>query len=178
MKGNDLGGALIAAVRDLNPALLQLIILVCWLLAFVCFIQGCLRVLQHSDDKVHAPSASGTVFSFVLAVILAALPQILSGAGETLFGSEKTATAASLGYGGRAVDYDRLLAAVFVIVNIVGLLAFIKGAFVFRGACDGEAGASAGRGCLHMIGGVCAWHIVALIGAVQATLGITVLRIS
>ena len=59
-----------------------------------------------------------------------------------------------------------------------GLLAFLRGVFVLRAAADGQAGASAGRAAMHMLGGVCAWHAESLIGAVQTSLGIQVLRIT
>ena len=105
------------------------------------------------------------------------VPSWLSAGGESLFGG-RTAASASLGHGGGAADYDALLGAVLTIVGWVGLLAFLRGVFVLRAAADGQAGASAGRAAMHMLGGVCAWHAESLIGAVQTSLGIQVLRIT
>ena len=64
------------------------------------------------------------------------------------------------------------------VVGWVGVLAFLRGAFVLRAAADGVPGASVGRAAMHMLGGICAWHIESLIGAVQTSLGIQVLRVT
>ena len=67
--------------------------------------------------------------------------------------------------------------AVFTLVSLVGLFAFIRGAFTLRAAADGKPGASGPKAFAHMAGGIAAWHIVAVIEAVQTSLGIAVLNI-
>ena len=139
-ESNDLGQAMISLVRDLEPALLILVTAVCYLLALMALAQGLLRLLKTSEDKFHAPSAGGTALSFLLCIVLAALPSWLDAASESLFGTANPPGTASLGYGGRGADYDALLAAVFALVALVGLFAFIRGAFVLRAAADARAG--------------------------------------
>ena len=177
MGGTDLGGALISLVRDFDPALMRLIAVACYLLGFAAFVQGCARLLRLSEDRFHGPSAAGTALCFLLCVVMVSLPSWIAAGGESLFGAH-TAAAASLGHGSASADYDALLGAVLTIVGWVGLLAFVRGAFVLRAAADGQVGASAGRAAMHMLGGVCAWHAESLIGAVQTSLGIQVLRIT
>ena len=174
---NDLGQAMIALVSDLEPGLLLLVSALCYLLALTAFAQGLLRLLKTSEDKFHAPSGGGTALSFLICIVMAALPSWLTAAGESLFGAGAPSSAASLGYGGRVADYDALLAAVFTLVGLVGLFAFIRGAFVLRAAADGKPGATAPRAFAHMVGGIAAWHIVAVIEAVQSSFGIAVLNI-
>ena len=177
MGETDLGGALISLVRNLDPALMGLIAVACYLLALLAFIQGAARLLRLSEDRFHGPSAAGTALCFLVCLVMVSFPSWLSAGGESLFG-EGTAASASLGHGGRGADYNALLGAVLTIVGWVGLLAFLRGVFVLRAAADGVAGASAGRAAMHMLGGVCAWHTESLIGAVQTSLGIQVLRIT
>ena len=172
-----IGGALVAAVGDIGPGLTMLLSLIFYLLGLIVFFQGCLRLLKYSEDRFHAPSMGGTVVSFVASAVLVSLPQVLQAGGETFFPADTPVTA-NLGYGARAEDYDKLLAAVFTIVWIVGVLAFVKGIYALRAASDGRAGATVGGAVLHMVGGLMAWHIVGLLDAVQTTLGISVLRIS
>ena len=174
---NDIGAALIAAVGDLWRPLMLLFSVVFYLLAAAAFLQGCLRVLKHSEDGGGGPSVWGTAVSFLIAVVLLWLPEVMSGGIETFFAQE-TVVRANLGYGARGENYDRLLGAVFAIVNIVGLLAFVRGIFVLRAASDGVAGATAGGAALHMLGGLMGWHILGVLKAVQGTLGITVLKIT
>ena len=174
---NDLGQAMISLVRDLEPGLLLLVSALCYVLALFAFAQGLLRLLKTSEDKFHAPSGGGTALSFLICIVMAALPSWLSAAGESLFGSGTRPAAASLGYGARGAGYDALLAAVFTLVSLVGLFAFIRGAFTLRAAADGKPGASGPKAFAHMAGGIAAWHIVAVIEAVQTSLGIAVLNI-
>ena len=143
----------------------------------MAFIQGAARLLRLSEDRFHGPSAAGTALCFLVCLVMVSVPSWLTAGGESLFG-EGTAASASLGHGDRGADYDALLGAVLTIVGWVGLLAFLRGVFVLRAAADGVAGASAGRAAMHMLGGVCAWHAESLIGAVQTSLGIQVLRIT
>ena len=180
---NDLGQAMISLVRDLEPGLLLLVSALCYLLALFAFAQGLLRLLKTSEDKFHAPSAGGTALSFLICIVMAALPSWIGAASESLFGTAAPPGSASLGYrgsprsGGRGADYDALLAAVFTLVALVGLFAFIRGAFVLRAAADARPGASGARAFAHMAGGIAAWHLPAVIDAVQTSLGIAAVTI-
>ena len=175
---NDVGQALVSLVRDLEPRLLVAISILCWIIALVCFAQGCARTLRHARDPFQAPRFGGIVLSFVLTAVFASLPSILSAAGESLFGAGASAASVGLGYGGRSASYEELLRAVLIIVNIVGLIAFLRGALLLRSAADGQAGATPGKAFMHMLGGICGWYIVYVIQAVQVSLGITVLQIT
>ena len=86
-ESNDLGQALIALVRDLEPGLLLLVSALCYLLALAAFAQGLMRLLKTSEDKFHAPSGGGTALSFLICIVMAALPSWLTAAGESLFGA-------------------------------------------------------------------------------------------
>ena len=178
MQGTDLGGAMISLVRDLDPALMWLIAVACYLLGLLAFVQGCARLLRLSEDRFNGPSAAGTALCFLVCLVMVSFPSWLSAGGESLFG-QGTAASASLGHQSpRGADYDALIGAVLTVVGWVGVLAFLRGVFVLRAAADGVPGSSAGRAAMHMLGGVCAWHIESLIGAVQNSLGIQVLRIT
>ena len=174
---NDLGQALISLVRDVGPGLLLLVSAVCYVLALTAFAQGAMRLLKTSEDKFHAPSGGGTALCFLICIVMATLPAWIDAAGRSLFGEGLAQAKVTLGYGARGADYEALLTAVFAIVALVGLFAFIKGVFMLRAAADGQPGAGAGRAFAHMVGGIAGWHILALIQAVQASLGITVLGI-
>ena len=174
---NGLGSALISLVRDLDPALMRLISVACYLLGLLAFVQGCARLLRLSEDRFHGPSAAGTALCFLVCLVMVSFPSWIAAGTESLFGTG-TAASASLSHGSAGADYDALLGAVLTVVGWVGLLAFLRGVFVLRAAADGQPGASAGRAAMHMLGGICAWHAESLIGAVQTSLGIQVLRIT
>lgn len=172
-----LAGALIAAVTDLQPWVAALIALACYLLGALAAVQGCLRILRHVDSGGSGPSLWSAAASFLIAAVLVWLPGFMESAGETFFAGQ-TPSAATLGYGGRGQNFDRMLAALFWIVRVIGALAVMKGMFVLRAASDGTPGATVPGAAMHILGGLMAWHMLALLGAVQATLGISVLTIS
>ena len=169
MHARDLAEALISLVRDIEPALLILVEILCYLLGLFAFFRGVMRLLRHSE-RGHV-SGAGTAVCFLTCVVLATLPSWLSAARESLFGL----TGRALGYG--ETQYGQLLDAVFVIIGLVGLYAFVRGLFVLRAAADGEPGPTTGAAFAHMIGGLAAWHITDVIAAVQKSLGITALQL-
>ena len=173
----DVGGALVNAVADLKTPVMALIWLAFYALAVFAFVQGCLRVLRNANAGGGGPSLWGAGLSFLMAAVLMWVPNVLWGAAETFFAGSNVSTA-TLGYGTRGAGYEKLLAAMFWIVQVVGLLSFARGMYVLRGASDGVPGATVSGAAMHMVGGVMAWHILPVLGAVQATLGISVLRIS
>ena len=171
-----MGTALVAMVADLRTPVMRLILVFCYVLALLCVVQGCLRLLRHANSGGNGPSLWGAALSFLMAGVLASLTAVLGSAGETFFGAGSPASA-TLGYGGGGANYDELLGALVWIVRVVGLLSFVKGFYVLRGASDGVPGATVSGAAMHIVGGAMLWHIVAVLWAVQNTLGISVLRI-
>ena len=176
----NLAEILIAFVRDITPGFLTLVLVVCWIMGLMLILVAALRMLKHSDSfgKGAPPAAVGTLMTFMAGVILLQLPAWLDAVSTSIFGTHKTPTSAVLGYANPDASFDELLQAVFTIVALVGLVAFIRGIFVLRACSDGKPSATAGSAAMHIIGGVAAWHIVAVIHALQQTLGIRILSVS
>ena len=86
-ESRGLGQAMISLVRDLEPGLLLLVSALCYLFALFAFAQGLLRLFKTSEDKFHAPSGGGTALSFIICIVMAALPSFLGAASESLFGA-------------------------------------------------------------------------------------------
>ncbi len=123
------------------------------------------------------PARSARCATFLAGVVLLQVPAWMNAVAISFFGTAETPARAILGYGTPDASFDQLLAAVFTIVSLTGLIAFIRGIFVLRACSDGKPSATAGSAAMHLIGGTAAWHIVAVIDAVQTTLGIQVLAI-
>lgn len=170
-----IGGALVALVADLLPGLFLLVAIACRLLGLGLFLIGALRLVRQGAGTRGHPAA-GTAATFLAAAVLFSLPAWLDGAGTTFFGDARDAGV--LGYAGGGPDLAPLIEAVFAIVAVVGLAAFIRGVFVLRAAADNVPGASAAAAAMHLAGGIAAWHMPALVGALQTTLGIRILDIS
>lgn len=176
----NLAQMVVAFVHDVLDPVLGLVLVLCYVGGLWLLLLTALRMLRHSDSfgKGAPPAALGTLATFLAGVVLIQLPSWLDAAAATVFGGGDLHRTASLGYASApGSTFDGLLSAVFAIVSVVGLCAFVRGIFVLRACSDGKPGATAGSAAMHMLGGVAAWHIVALIDALQTTLGIRVLDI-
>lgn len=175
----NLAQALIAFVADIVGPFLGLVEIACWAMGLFLILLAALRTLKHSDSfgKGAPPSALGTLATFLAGVVLLQVPAWMNALAISFFGTARTPARAILGYGTPDASFDQLLAAVFTIVSLTGLIAFIRGIFVLRACSDGKPSATAGAAAMHLVGGTAAWHIVAVIDAVQTTLGIQVLAI-
>lgn len=171
-----LAGALIALVENITAPVLGLISVACWILAICAFLAGALRLIQHASQG-RTPSGWGTLMWFMVAVVLVRLPEWVAAAGRSLFATAPSNAQVTLGYGAPTADWTQLIGAVLTIVSLIGLLAIIKGLFALRAAADGSGRETVPAASMNIIGGVCAWHIVPLLDAVQTTLGVTALRI-
>ena len=180
MNAQGLGDALVSFVRTLLAEGKPLLEIACYAIGAFVFFQALLRLVRSGEEGLRGPSGTGTVLTFLAAIALLTFPQWLDAWGETLFGQTNAGAGASLAYaqGEKGGRYDLLLWAVFKVVQFVGLLSFLRGFFVLRDSADGRNGATAGKGFAHMIGGVCAWHILWVVDRVQNTLGIAPLTIS
>ncbi len=177
----NLAQMIIAFVADILDPVLALIVICAFVAGLWLLLLTGLRMLKHSDSfgKGAPPAALGTLATFLAGVVLIQLPSWLDAATITLFGTRDLHRSAAIGYAsGTGSPMDGLLGAVFAIVSLVGLAAFVRGIFVLRACSDGKPSATAGAAAMHMAGGVGAWHIVAVIDALQTTLGIRVLDIS
>ena len=171
----DFDERLVEMVGELEPAAHALIIAIAYVLGVCAFGSGLFRLMRTSEDRWRAPSGTGTVLCFVAGTAMFSFPALLTSAELSLFGAGGGAS--SLSYGGADSErYDALLQALFAIVQIIGLVSFLKGWFVLRTAADGHGRATMGSGAWHIVGGLLAWHIVPVLAAVQETTGIELLR--
>ena len=179
MDGPGLADALVRAVGIVLSPGKALISIACYAIGLCAALVGLLRLMRSSDQGMRGPGGAGTAATFLLSAVFLAFPEVVSAFGETLFGERVAGAGASLAYaGGNAPQYDLVLWAVFKVVEFVGLFWFLKGWFVLRDSADERNGATAGKAFAHILGGVCAWHILWVIDRVQSTLGIAPLRIS
>ena len=177
MSDADLAGILVGLVRNLTGPLKSVVLLVCWSAGILVFISGCFRLIRRGDGRGQAESGTGTFLTFAASAALLVFPELLDAGGRSLFGYLPSQGTAVLAYGSGEEKHEELLWAVFQIVQLMGMFAFLKAWFVFRDAADGTRGATASQGFAHLVGGIAGWWILPLIDAVQNTLGISPLRI-
>ena len=171
----DFDERLVEMIGELEPAAHALIVAISYILGLCAYGSGLFRLVRRSEQRYSAPSGTGTVLCFVAGTAMFSFPTLLTSAELSLFGAGGGASALSYG-GADSERYDALLKALFAIVQIIGVISFLKGWFVLRSAADGHGRATMGSGAWHIVGGLLAWHIVPVLAAVQETTGIELLR--
>ena len=167
---------LVAAVADIEPGAYALVTAGAYILGLAGVGTGLFRMARMSEGFTKSPSGAGTVMCFALGAAMFGFPAWLESGGVSLFGTGPRVEALSYGGGTGAAQYNALMAALFAIVQFVGVVSFLRGWFVLRSAADGWARATMGSGVWHIVGGLLAWHVVPVLDAVQSTIGIEVLR--
>lgn len=179
----NLAEMFIAFVVDIFVPARRLILILCYIAGLGLLVLSFLRMLKHSNSLYHqAPSALGTMMTFLTGFVLMRLPSWLDAFALTIFGTGASRGTSILSYTTTADSrFDALNHvlnnAIFEILSLIGLIAFIRGIFVLRACSDGRPSATAGSAFMHMLGGVALWHISAIVDAVQTTLGIRILGI-
>ena len=175
---SGIAGAVISAVADLEGPILLLVALFCYLAALVVFVQGCMRLVRYSDGAAAGQPLWGIGVTFAVAAALVSLPRVLEGAGESPVRRAGPGRRRRSDMEDAPPTTSSCLAPCSRSSRSSGWWRSSKGCSSLRGASDGQPGATVSRAAMHMVGGLLGWHILAVLAAVQATLGISVLKIS
>ncbi len=173
----SIGGMIVNLVRDLETPVLNLISVGSYLGGLLFVAGGLTRLIRHSDDRVShmAPPLPGTVLCIFVGVVLITFPSWLGGVTATMMGTESPRQVFSYGTGKHGADFNLMMNSVIRIINIIGLIFFIKGWVVLQAAGDGKASATYSAGIAHIVGGVLAWNFLTVLEAIQYSLGIRAL---
>lgn len=175
--GMALDQILVNFVSNIYGPLLNVLGMVAFIAGLAFALVGVFRLLKSAQDGPKAPWGMGTIGTFLTAAILLSLNDVLGSTQISLFGTSKLTTygllASSSGMdplvANRAND---AIQAVFMFVQLVGWVSFIRGFFIFRAYGEGNGQATMAAGFTHIIGGAIAVNLSAFVNAVQATLGL------
>ena len=128
-------------------------------------VYGELRTMMASRTGLKEP-----LTYLMVAAIFIYLPTALEIVLQTTFGDESVVAYSDLSYA-NAADYGQAFRSVLYLIQIVGLIAFIRGWMIIaKGTAEGQQ-AGWGKGLMHIVGGIMAINIVATSNIVTATLG-------
>ncbi|MCV6599570.1 MAG: hypothetical protein OIF36_03725 [Alphaproteobacteria bacterium] len=157
-----------------------------FLIGMIAFIMG-LGMVMKSINRMTKPgfkergTASGTLAMLIIGSMLMSLPATVNTIENTLFGEDQidmsdqqSWTTSDLSYVQKkdSEKADRILRAMnatFQYIRIFGLIAFIRGLFLFKVHVDGGQ-ASVLAASLHMIGGVMAMNVAPVIRIFHQTM--------
>ncbi len=138
---------------------------------------GISRLLKSEQDGPRGPTGIGTIMTFIVAGCLFSISAMIAYFSESLFGTSTLVNKGALKYadglGGAAPHVHAVISAIVAFSIILGWISMLRGFFILRGVSEGNSQASMMAAITHLIGGVLAINLGAIINAVQSTLGIT-----
>lgn len=137
-----------------------------------------LRLIKDAQEGTKGPTGFGTLMTLFVAGILFSLDYIMGAFSASFFETNTVTTAPVVYYMDGAGEeqsaaVQATISAAVAFFWLIGLVAFVRGWFVIRGAAEGDQQASLMAGMTHIIGGALAVNLGPLINAVEATLGLT-----
>ncbi len=175
--GMALDQILVNFVTNIHGPLIDLVGHVSFIAGLAFALVGVFRLMKNAQDGPKSPWGMGTIGTFLTAAALLSLNNMLGATQMSVFGSTTISTYAVLA---DAQGMDPLIAsrandaiqAVFMFVQLVGWVSFVRGLFIFRAYGEGNGQATMAAGFTHIIGGAIAVNLSAFVNAVQLTLGL------
>lgn len=148
-----------------------------WIAGLIFVFIGISRLMKTEEQGPRGPTGIGTIMTFLVAGALFSLSSILTFLNETIFGVDNISTNGTLAYttglGDASNHVHAVISAIIAFSIMIGWISLVRGLFIVRGVSEGNSQASMMAAITHLIGGVLAINLGAVINAVQATLGIT-----
>lgn len=148
-----------------------------WIAGLIFVLIAISRIVKSEQDGPRGPTGLGTITTILIAGALFSLNSIISFVNTSIFDSNSIRTYGVLQYtqglGGSADHVHAVISAIIGFSYIIGVISVARSFFIFRGVSEGNSQASMMSAMTHLIGGVLAINLGAVIMAVQKTLGLT-----
>lgn len=147
-----------------------------WIAGLIFVFIGISRLMQTEQQGPKGPTGIGTIMTFLVAGCLFSLNSIVAYLNGSVFNTDLIATDATLQYtaglGNAEAHVHAVISAIIMFSIVVGWVSIVRGLFIVRGVSEGNSQASMMAAITHMVGGILAVNLGAVIMAVQNTLGI------
>ncbi|PZO88802.1 MAG: hypothetical protein DI626_00895 [Micavibrio aeruginosavorus] len=174
--GGGLDSMMVRLISDILVPSLHIIGWFGWIAGLFLVFIGISRLMQSEQQGPKGPAGIGTIMTFIIAGCLFSLNSIITYLNNSVFGSSKLYTNATLvytqGLGDSAAHAHAVISSILAFCVILGWISIVRGLFIMRGISEGSGQASMMAALTHLIGGVMAINLGAVINAVQATLDI------
>ncbi|MDP9195158.1 MAG: hypothetical protein M3O22_00040 [Pseudomonadota bacterium] len=177
--GAGLDGMMIRLIKAIYGPMKFLVPTVCYIVGMCYGLVGINRLMKNPADGPRGPVGRGTIMTFVTAAILMSIGSALDSSEMTLFGANTTNVHMVLSYSsmapGALTKMNAAIAAVMMFASVLGWIAFARGWLILRAIADGQQG-HISSGITHIVGGVLATNLPAVLSAVQVTLGLSLIN--
>ncbi len=167
-------GSMIENIAATIPDLMQLTTAIAYILGFYMVIMGVIGLKKFGEARTmmsSEASVKGPIVELLVGAALIYLPSSVS-SGMTTFWTNP----APYAYMTTETDpWHQFYQACFLIIQLVGTIAFIRGLIIMSNAAHGHGRGEAGfgRGVAHMVGGIFCIDMYDFLHAVFTTLGIS-----
>lgn len=156
------------------PNLTRLVTAFAYVMGMVFVFSGILKLKHVGESRTmmsHEHSLKGPITYIVIGAMLIYLPSTVQ-VGLTTFWTEPN----PYGYLEEHDQWAEFINACFMIVQLVGIIAFIRGLIILAQAGGGHGGHQGGfgKGVTHIIGGILCINLYQFIQVIMVTLGIQV----
>jgi len=153
------------------PSLLRLITAIAWVLGIVLMIKGIVGMKELGDQKTarhdqqHSPK--GALVKLAIGAMLIYLPTTIRVGMNTLWDEPNP-----YAYVKDTGDWSSLLGSAFVIIEVVGVIAVIRGLILLTQMGQSHQG-SFGKGMSHIVGGILCINMYGFLETVFNTLALS-----
>lgn len=118
-------------------------------------------------------SMVGPFLQFFIGVGLFYMPYFISALNLTLFNTSDVANSVMTWTGSSSTDYETYVVPILGIIQIIGIISFIRGwAMLAKATNPGQQPGAISKGITHIIGGILAVNIYTFIDVIYQTLGL------
>ena len=164
-------------VNNISQPLQTLISAIAIVSGVAMIAKGLMKAGRHSfDPKAHSVQVilSNLVFGALLMTIGTNFTMVLA----SVFGTKSLADASSISWtfantlaGGSSAQFQAAVQAGMTFVQLIGTIAFVRGWLVMKKVVDGAGNVTPAQGFTHIVGGVMAMNIYAILKIMDATFG-------
>jgi uncharacterized membrane protein HdeD (DUF308 family) len=149
---------------------MRMVTAIAFVIGFYMVIQGIIKLKHVGEMRTqmsHEHHLSGPIIMIVVGSLLIYLPSAVQVGMSTFWASPNP-----YGYVTQEDQWQQFLTVCFMVVQFIGVIAFIRGLILLSKASGGHQQGSFGKGVTHVIGGIFCINIYQFIQVILATIGI------
>lgn len=162
--------SMVANIATQVPAVMKLVTALAYVMGFYFIFYGLMKLKQYGEQRTQMSSdhsMMGPLILLTVGALLIYLPTTVQ-VGLTTFWSNPS----PYGYVTQTDEWGALYKTVFLIIQLLGTIAFIRGLVILSGLSGQSQQGTFGRGMTHIIGGIFCINLYQFVQVVLSTLGI------
>lgn len=171
--------AVINNLASAAPDILLAVYAFSYLASVYCLVTAFRRAAEQAKGASQGNSSMAWMWNLVFSALFMALPTVIASVSISIFGQDQWGGVDNpFSYMGTIKNKTSPLGALLPLLQIIGVITFIRGLFVIRAVSiygsNGRGNASAGKGTAFLIAGVLLVNMKALLGFISWATGMQI----